>query len=117
MPIHTTEAEAAARDHAVENLADAERCFHDSLRRYHAAQHAAAVAELRDLAAWEPEGGWSKSWGPGVYEDPPEPGCPFFTEAFLYELFGKEDARTLLALLGSVARALGLRDLRDLQSG
>lgn len=32
---------------------------------------------------------------------------PFFSEAYLYPLFGKDDARTILALLHAVQRALG----------
>ena len=28
--------------------------------------------------------------------------CPFFSEQYLYELLGKEDARTLLALLRKI---------------
>jgi hypothetical protein len=34
--------------------------------------------------------------------------APFMTEAFLYTALGKEDARTLLALVGTVIAACGL---------
>jgi len=40
------------------------------------------------------------------YEDGDE-NAPFFTESFLYPLFGKEDARTLIALVHNVAVACG----------
>jgi hypothetical protein len=34
--------------------------------------------------------------------------APFFSEAVLYPLLGKEDARTVLALIGNIIRATGL---------
>lgn len=37
----------------------------------------------------------------------PPAGVPFFTEAFLYDLLGKEDARSLLYLMRDIARAAG----------
>lgn len=40
-------------------------------------------------------------------EDSGEP-YPFFTEGFLYESIGKEDARTVLALVRELAQALGM---------
>lgn len=33
--------------------------------------------------------------------------APFFSEAYLYNLLGKEDARTVLAIVGNVLRAFG----------
>lgn len=36
--------------------------------------------------------------------------CPFFSEAFLYDLFGKEEARTILALVG---RSVNLATEKD----
>ena len=38
--------------------------------------------------------------------------APFFSEAFLYVLLGKEEARTVLAKLHHVEAPLGLRDGR-----
>ena len=35
--------------------------------------------------------------------------APFFSETFLYVLLGKEDARTVLAYLGQLLRALGYK--------
>ena len=34
--------------------------------------------------------------------------APFFTEAFLYNLFGKEEGRTILAVLDNLIRAAGI---------
>lgn len=41
---------------------------------------------------------------------------PFFTEAFLYPLLGKEEARSLLARAGRAAESVGL-SLRDIVGG
>ncbi len=42
--------------------------------------------------------------------DAEDEGAPFFTEAFLYNLLGKEDARTVLAAVREIQRALGLSE-------
>ncbi len=39
----------------------------------------------------------------GVSDD-----CPFFTESYLYSLLGKEDARTVLSLVGTMLEACGI---------
>ena len=39
----------------------------------------------------------------GVHDD-----CPFFTESYLYSLLGKEEARTVLSLVGSLLEAAGI---------
>ena len=39
---------------------------------------------------------------------------PFFSEVTLYELLGKEEARTLLAMMSKLGRALGFDSRRDL---
>lgn len=41
------------------------------------------------------------------YEENDE-NAPFFSEAFLYNLVGKEDARTILGLIEHLARAAGV---------
>lgn len=38
----------------------------------------------------------------------PDPEAPFFSEAYLYDLVGKEDARTILALFGNLLAAVGV---------
>lgn len=61
----------------------------------------------RDLVGWRPEFGFSPALCKFLSEqdqygrdDPAEfKDAPFFCEAVLYALFGKEDARTLLAYL------------------
>lgn len=45
--------------------------------------------------------------------EPGDEDSPFMTEAFLYVLLGKEDARTVLALFHHVCDAAGY-DMRDL---
>lgn len=43
----------------------------------------------------------------GWYQ-PEDEDAPFFTEGWLYPMLGKEDARTVLAVVRGVQRALGL---------
>jgi hypothetical protein len=43
---------------------------------------------------------------PSSYED-----CPFFTEHYLYDLMGKEDARSILGHLRRVVEASGVDDM------
>ena len=47
-----------------------------------------------------------------AYGEKPEDleDCPFFTEGFLYSLMGKEDARTILAMIGNLLNAAGIND-------
>lgn len=66
-----------------------------------------ARGALAKLRAWAP-----KQWPDGfkAKANGAEPGddkAPLFSEAYLYPLFGKDDARTILALLRAVERALG----------
>jgi len=66
---------------------------------------------LKELLKWTPEyfdaTEFKKSEG---YEEGDEQ-APFFSEAFLYNLLGKEDARTLLSLM---KRALGIKGIGKL---
>jgi len=71
---------------------------------------------IRDLLSWTPEGvslekisrlnypvkDFGKVFAKG------DDACPFFSEAYLYNLLGKEDARTLLALMRKLCRSLGV---------
>jgi hypothetical protein len=64
-----------------------------------------------DLFMWRPESGFPKALKKGNdmcdgAED--DEGVPFITESFLYPLVGKEDARTFMALVNNVFRALGV---------
>lgn len=45
--------------------------------------------------------------GPDAYDDG-DNEAPFFTEAFLYNLLGKEDARTLLDRIYRLGESLGV---------
>jgi hypothetical protein len=61
-----------------------------------------------DLFMWRPESGFPKEMkkhGDGAEQDK---DVPFLTESFLYPLLGKEDARTLMALVNNVFRACGI---------
>lgn len=46
---------------------------------------------------------WPQTATPGMYE-PGDEHAPFFSEAFLYNLLGKDDARSLRARLRMVLR-------------
>ncbi len=60
---------------------------------------------IKALYKWRPECGFPF---PSSDEDVKSPEVPFLSEAYLYKLLGKNDARTLLALVDSVVRAVGL---------
>ncbi len=49
----------------------------------------------------------------GNWYDTEDADAPFFTEACLYNLLGKQDARTVLSLVRQVGRALDMNE-RDL---
>lgn len=72
-----------------------------------------AIKVLKELYYWKPEGGFPDC-KPQYSEDHFDylDDCPFFSETYLYNLLGKEDARTILAMLGGIARALGYKDGR-----
>lgn len=46
----------------------------------------------------------------GFHPGPPD-ATPFFTEGYLYDLMGKEDARTILAIVRNILRAAGVTNL------
>lgn len=103
----------------------ADTALEEAVRRRIAAGNADAVEALRQLAGWVPEFGYPANW-PLAYganydaeteaaeRERLNDNCPFATEAYTYELFGKDQGRTYLALLGSLARALGFEGLHDL---
>lgn len=62
---------------------------------------------LARLYEWTPEQGPPASFKKSPYYAKGNEDQPFLSEAYLYPLLGKEDARTLLALLGAVATAVG----------
>ncbi len=67
----------------------------------------AALAALKALTEWSP-GRWPdgfKAKANGAEKG--DEDAPLFSEAYLYPLLGKEDARTILAYLHAVQRALG----------
>lgn len=72
---------------------------------------------LVDLYTFVPEGRFPLKVSPysGEPVDPEDyEDCPFFSEHYLYDLMGKNDARTILGLIRQVANAAGV-DRYDLQ--
>jgi hypothetical protein len=68
----------------------------------------AAVEELGKFLKWVPEyTPHNDDYGKTDRD------APFVSESYLYNLLGKDEARTVLAYLGSIARALGLTGLND----
>ena len=68
--------------------------------------HGPFAEAIKELKEFVPEGGYSRL----PFEDDygrPEADFPFFTEAVTYALFGKDDARTLLAKMRRLERLLG----------
>ena len=69
---------------------------------------------LASIVNWKPEGGFP--FEEDVYgesDDLPNDDTPFGTEAYLYALFGKDEARTLLRRFEMMAIALGFKSLYD----
>ena len=60
-----------------------------------------------DMLLFVPEGGFPME--EGVYGESREElaDAPFFSEAYLYALMGKDQARTVLSFIGALCRALG----------
>lgn len=65
-----------------------------------------AVDVLDKLKTWAPESGPAILRACEHFEKGDE-DAPFFTETFLYLTIGKEDARTLLAYMRTLAEAVG----------
>ena len=59
-----------------------------------------APKAIMDLKKWVPD------YQPGRLGRRKKSRVPFFSEAYLYELMGKEDARTLMALLNQLFEAV-----------
>jgi len=72
------------------------------------------TAALRDLYEFRVEE-QHLDQGSDFYQSGDE-DAPFFSEAYLYNLLGKHDARTVLAYLHAVERPLGYRDGRPLRN-
>lgn len=65
-------------------------------------------AALKELWNWTPEHVDTEKFKKSPHYEEGDEKAPFFTEAFLYNLLGKSDARTLLSLM---KRALGIRGI------
>lgn len=68
--------------------------------------NAELMPAIVQLFTWEPHVSVLDKKSP--YYDPEDEGAPFMTETTLYNLLGKEDARTLLALVNQVIAAAGV---------
>lgn len=98
----------------------AEEELQEALEKRILAGQKEAVRELKTLLRFTPEFGFrdevplALNWNPEQEAEEREllnsGKVPFFSETYLYNLLGKGDARTILAILGSLARALGARD-------
>jgi len=67
------------------------------------------VGAIVDLYEFRPEVGFPKSKDINSYKDEnvDSDEVPFLSETYLYALLGKEDARTLMALVNHVVREAG----------
>lgn len=88
---------------------EADRALADALVERIRVGNEAACENLRRLVRWQP------SVFPYVLEDPGEPSAsvPLLSEAMLYPLLGKQEARTFLGLLEDLALDLGFTGLWD----
>ena len=76
-------------------------------------QRIKSTEEIKELLHWVPEGVPLKRIsrivnGSMAYVDG-DSEASFFSEAYLYNLLGKEDARTLLALIGQAFASVGIK--------
>ncbi len=62
---------------------------------------------IKDLLEWTPENKYILDKNSNYYEKDDE-DAPFVSETYLYNLLGKEDARTFRALLKNVLEHLGV---------
>lgn len=108
-----------------QQIREAEDALKTAIEGRLAAGNVEAVYALKQLLAWVPECGFPEDTPVYCSEPKGAPrhvrekavrdyikeneldGLPFCCESYTYELFGKEEARTFLALLSSIARGLG----------
>ena len=99
------------------DIRTADKEVEDAIAARVAAGQAEVVAVLKRMAQWVPDAPPSAVMNQHMIETYGEPShdCPFFTEEWLYAQMGKEDARTILAFLGHMARAVGYDSIYDLR--
>ncbi len=96
------------------DIRDADAALQKAINERIAVGMADVFATLRSMTTFVPDIGFpGKPLAGDTKEDLDD--CPFFTEMYLYNLVGKEDARTILAHLGELARALGYDGLWQMQ--
>ena len=98
------------------NITEADEAFAIAVDIRLQAGQVEAVEAYKRLLSWQPEVRFPSNITP-AYSSYRSGGqhaeqrkrlneAPFMSESYLYELLGKEDARTLLALVHNIARAL-----------
>ena len=100
-----------------EQVQDADRAIERAIKQRIVAGNTDIIDVLRRLANYVPDAPAKSIIRPemlALYGEP-DHDCPFFTEMYLYALLGKEDARTVLAYIGAIARAVGLDGIHDLR--
>ena len=63
--------------------------------------------DVKKLLSWSPSYFDSSAFKESVYYEEGDENAPFFSEAFLYSLLGKDDARTLSALIEKALKTKG----------
>lgn len=97
-------------------IREADAALKIALTRRLAAGQEDILKTLMEMVDFVPDSGFPLDAKP-LYGDPIDEldKVPFFTETYLYNLIGKEDARTVLAYLGEIARALGFEGLWEVE--
>ncbi len=94
--------------HDYETRREIERALINVVRLVQRAQDRQFREAVRELGSWTPECVNEKVFNlQNPYYSQGDERAPFFSETYLYSLLGKEDARTLLALMRPVFRAAG----------
>ena len=107
-----------------EEWLEADRELEIAIRKRVAAGNEMAVLALKRLSNWVPECGFPRNIIPAYCDEITlvteyrethdlNSELPFCCEAYTYEVWGKDDARSFLCLLEQLARALGLEGLHD----
>lgn len=112
----SAEEEDQAEYEAQERIRAADEKLEEAIRERLRVGSGSALIALTRFATWVPGMFPFKKTVDG--ENPADDKldrAPFVTEAYLYGLLGKEEARTFLALFNEVCRSLGIGNYRELQ--
>lgn len=106
---------------AEDKLREADEALKKAIADRIKAGNASALATLTRFATWVPELGFphavDQCTGKEITDEERKRlnNAPFVSEAYLYALLGKEEARTFLALFGSICQELGAQGYWELQ--